>query len=218
MRTNTVLTNISRLGFIAWLTFEILNWLQVLHFTLDFTWRGLIMTSAVVWGMVEIVSALTKRWTGKPLPWFVFFGALFSTSVDAIGDIEHWYIQFDWYDQMAHALGGGMAALLVFFVFWQLVHAGKIFVGKKLAGFMSFSAAAFLGVCYELEEYIEDVITHGNRLGNGVDTANDLMWNTIGAVAVVVVLVALVKQVGEWRVVKKDNALSVVSSEVEKPL
>ena len=205
-KVNTYLTHLTRLGFIFWLVFETLNWLGVLHFTLDFTWRGLIMTSAVVWGMVEIVSALTKRWTGKPLPWFVFFGALFSTSVDAIGDIQHWYVEFDWYDKMAHALGGGMAALLVFFVIWQLVHAGKIFLGKKLAGFMSFSVAAFLGVCYELEEYIEDVITHGNRLGDGPDTANDLMWNTIGAVAAVVVLVALVTQVREWRIARNDMA------------
>ena len=56
-----------------------------------------------------------------------------------------------------------MAALVAFFVYWHMVEAGRIVVGKKLAGFMALMTSAFLGVLYELEEYLEDVFTGGNR-------------------------------------------------------
>ncbi|MBU0963868.1 hypothetical protein KKC06_02410, partial [Patescibacteria group bacterium] len=86
-----------------------------------------------------------------------------------------------------------MAALLMFFVLWRLNQAGRIKIGKKLLGFMAITGSAFFGVLYELEEYLEDVFTGGNRLGSGVDTANDMMWNTIGALIVVLIAVKILR-------------------------
>ena len=188
------MTNLMRLGYGGWIIFDLLNWLEILHFSLDFTWLGLVVTSGFVWGAIEFTSAKVKKATGQTLPWIVYFGGLFSVSMDALGDIAHWYSAFEWYDQMTHVLGAGMAALIAFFVFWRLNQAGNIKVGKKLIGFMAFTTTAFLGVLYELEEYIEDIITGGNRLGTGVDTANDMMWNTIGALVVVIIAVKLVNK------------------------
>jgi len=186
--------NLVRLGFLAWIVFELLNWAEILHFTLDFTWLGLVLTSGFVWGVLEIVSARLKKSTGKPLPWFVFLLALVAVSFDAMGDVAHWYSTYEWYDQVGHVLGGSMAALVAFFVFWHLKEAGNISIGKKLAGFMALTTSAFLGVLYELEEYLEDVFTGGNRLGSGVDTANDMMWNTVGGLVVVILLVVFIRK------------------------
>ena len=186
--------NLMRLGYGGWIIFDLLNWVGVLNFTLDFSWLGLVITSGFVWGVIEFTSAKLKKSTGQTLPWIVYFGGLFSVSMDALGDIAHWYSAYEWYDQMTHALGGGMAALIAFFVFWRLNQAGNIRVGEKLLGFMAFTTTAFLGVLYELEEYIEDVFTGGNRLGTGVDTANDMMWNTIGALVVVIIAAKIVNR------------------------
>jgi len=191
---NKVLLNLTRLGFIGWIVFELLNWLEVLHFELDFTWLGLVLTSGFVWVVLEIVNFRLTRSTGRSLPWFVFLLALIATSFDALGDVAGWYSRYEWYDQVGHTLGGGMAALVTFFVFWHLIGAEKIVIGKKLAGFIALMTSAFLGVLYELEEYLEDVFTGGNRLGSGIDTANDMMWNTIGALFVVVIVILLVKK------------------------
>jgi len=189
---NKTLTNLIRLGFAGWIAFELLNYVEILHFTLDFTWLGLVLTSGFVWVVMEIVSAQLKKTTGKGLPWYVFCIALIGISWDALGDVSHWYSKFDWYDHVGHGVGGAMATLVFFFVFYRMHQAGKIKVGPKLLGFMAFCGGTFLGVLYELEEYLEDVITGGNRLGSGVDTANDMMWNAIGAVAVVLVAVKLI--------------------------
>ena len=188
---NKFLTNISRLGFIAWLVFEFLNYIGVLHFTIDFSWLGLVLTAGFVWVVLEIVSWRLKKVSGKPLPWIAFLLSLLSVSFDAFGDTHHFYSRFDWYDQVAHVIGGAMAALVAFVVFWRLVEAGRIMLGKKLTGFVALCISAFLGVLYELEEYLEDVFTGSQRAGNSVDTSNDLLWNTVGALVIVVITVLL---------------------------
>ncbi|MCK4553341.1 hypothetical protein KAU19_00025, partial [Candidatus Parcubacteria bacterium] len=42
-----------------------------------------------------------------------------------------------------------------------------------------------LSALYEIEEYLEDVIFHTNRLGPGADTANDLFCNLTGVLIAV---------------------------------
>ncbi|MBU0598518.1 hypothetical protein KKF61_06060 [Patescibacteria group bacterium] len=190
---NNAITNIIRAGFAGWIIFELLNWAGILDFTLDFTWLGLVVTAVFVWAALEIVSARLKKTTNRTLPWIVFFACFFSISFDALGDVAGWYSRFVWYDQVGHTLGGAMAALLMFFVLWRLNQAGRIKIGKKLLGFMAITGSAFFGVLYELEEYLEDVFTGGNRLGSGVDTANDMMWNTIGALIVVLIAVKILR-------------------------
>lgn len=152
-----ILTNIARLGFLAWLVFEFLNLIGLLHMSLDFSWLGLMLTSGFVWGVIEISSWQVKKVSGKPLPWSAFLLPLISVSFDAFGDTHHLYSSYEWYDKVAHVIGGGMAALVAFFVFWRLVESGRINLGKKLTAFIAICISSGLGVLYELEEYLEDV-------------------------------------------------------------
>lgn len=194
---NKIPTNIIRIGFGGWIVFELLNWLNIFHFELDFSWLGLVLTSSFVWISLEIVSAKLKKNTGKGLPWYAFGIGLLGISFDALGDVAHWYSQFEWYDQVGHFNGGAMTTLVFFFVFYRMVQADKIRIGPKLLGFMAFCGGTLLGVLYELEEYIEDIFTGGNRLGTGVDTANDMLWNAIGGLIVVFIAVKLIKRRNE---------------------
>lgn len=191
---NKIFTNIIRIGFGGWIVFELLNWLNILHFELDFTWLGLVLTSSFVWVTMEVISAKLKKNTGKGLPWYVFGIGLLGISFDALGDVAHWYSQFDWYDQIGHFNGGAMTTLVFFFVLYRMVQADKIRLGPKLLGFLALCGGTLLGVLYEMEEYIEDVVTGGNRLGDGVDTANDLLLNTLGALFIVLIAVKIVKR------------------------
>ncbi len=191
---NKVLTSISRLGFLLWIIFELLNWQGVLNFTLDFSWLGLVLTAGFVWVSLEIISWRLKKVSGKPLPWFAFFLSLLSVSFDAFGDTHHLYSRFFWYDQVAHVIGGAMAGLVTFVFVWRLVEAGRINLGRKLSGFFAVCISSFLGVLYEIEEYLEDVLTGSQRAGNSFDTSNDLLWNTVGALVIVAIAVLLIKK------------------------
>ena len=50
----------------------------------------------------------------------------------------------------------------------------------------SLGFVALFGDFYEIEEYLEDRLYHGRqvRLGGGPDTADDLLFNLVGGVAV----------------------------------
>jgi len=85
-----------------------------------------------------------------------------------------------------------------------MLQADKIKVGPKLLGFMAFCGGTLLGVLYELEEYIEDVFTSGNRLGTGEDTANDMLWNTVGGLVVVFIAIKIIKKIKNSNQVQGD--------------
>ena len=185
---------ILRCGFTGWLIFEFLNLIKVLDFTLDFSWLGIMLTASFIWGAIEITSYRINKSTGQPFPWLVYLIGLIGTTWDALGDVAHFYSRYEWYDQVAHALGAAAAALVIFFALWRLKEAGKLVIGDKLLATFSFCSAAFLSVLYEVEEYLEDVFFHTNRLGNGVDTANDLLWNTVGSIIIVFTALYIMKR------------------------
>lgn len=174
--------------FATWLSIELLSWAGVLPLTLEFTWLGLVLTASVAWAGVEIISWRLRKSGARNLWAGTFFLVLLSQCTDAFGDILLLYGTYSWYDQVAHVVGG-MALGLVFAVtFIAAQAAGVARFGKKSLGALAVACAMALGSLYELEEYLEDVLTGSNRLGTGMDTGNDMLMNTIGAIAVVLVV------------------------------
>ena len=176
---------ISRLLFGGLVLFELLNQFDLLHFSLDFTWLGLALTSIIAWFFIEGASYLLKKTSGQPMSGLIFLIALIAVYVDALGDILHFYARFSWYDALAHSIGGAAAAGLIFFIIWTLGQSKKIKIGVLGTGFVSLTTVSFLGGLYEIEEYLEDMFTGSHRLGDGPDTANDLLLNTLGALFII---------------------------------
>lgn len=177
----------ARLGLASLVGFEGLNWVGVLGFTLDFSWLGLIVTAVAVIILLEAAAFFLRRATGRGLHAIAYLAATAVLFVDALGDILHLYGRFDWYDQFAHLVGGAVVGLVAFNVFWQLEAAGRIRLGVWLRGVSVVAMGALFGALYEIEEYLEDAWKWHRqvRLGDGPDTANDLLLNIIGAIAVV---------------------------------
>lgn len=188
---------IARFGIAALVGFEGLNWAGVLGFTLDFSWLGLIVTAVAVFVLLEGSSFFLRRTTDHGLHPLVYLAGVASLSVDALGDIAHWYGRFGWYDQLAHFQGGVVAAAISYNILWQLERAGRIRLGAAGRTVTVVAFTAFLGVLYEMEEYFEDLWYWGRqvRLGDGPDTVNDIIFNIVGALAVLVVVAAWLR----WR-------------------
>ncbi|MBI3305495.1 hypothetical protein HYZ80_04195 [Candidatus Parcubacteria bacterium] len=187
----TLLLIISRLGLASLIGFEGLNWIGVLDFTLDFSWLGLIVTAVAVVAFLEGAAFLLKRTTGRGLHPVAYFAGAAGLAFDAIGDIAHLYGRFAWYDQVAHFLGGAVVGIVAFNVLWQLEQAGRMRLGAGWRSLFVVSIGAFFGSLYEIEEYLEDLWKWHRqvRLGDGPDTANDLLFNIVGAIAVVAAVV-----------------------------
>ncbi len=169
------LTYFFRLLFFGLIIFEFLNLINILYVPLDFSWFGLIVTASFVWLTVELVVYFWKAKEYLPVALGLsFLGVLF----DALGDIFHFYSRFGFYDRSIHLVIGAIIAYLLFIL------------TKKYSPLFILGMTSLLGVLYEIEEYLEDKFIHhrGLRLGDGPDTADDLLMNLLGALLMIFII------------------------------
>ncbi len=194
-KTNTLaVINFARFLFGALIIFEILNFLKILQFNTQFTWLGLVITAIFSLALLEITASRYKQKRGHYLHWSVWVIVTIALGLDAAGDFFHLYANITWWDQVVHYLNSAIINFTLFAVinaFWidkfkfsLLFKKGRL----KLALFLSTTSTVSLGALYEVEEYLEDVFFHTNRLGPGVDTADDLTMNILGALTTVAIV------------------------------
>lgn len=193
-RETLLVINFARLLFIGLIIFEILNFLRILEFNTQFTWLGLVITSIFVLTLLEITAYKYRKKKGHYLHWSIWIITTLALALDAFGDFFHLYAKISWWDQTVHYLVSVIMAFTLFAVinaFWidkfrysLLLKEGRL----KLALFLATASTISLGALYEVEEYLEDVFFHTNRLGPGTDTANDLTLNILGALTTVIIV------------------------------
>ncbi|PJE58369.1 MAG: hypothetical protein COU81_01120 [Candidatus Portnoybacteria bacterium CG10_big_fil_rev_8_21_14_0_10_36_7] len=172
------------------LIFELLNNFSILHFPLSFTWAGLILTLSVAWLGIEIISFISSKLTTRSLNNSAMIAITISLYFDAIGDINLYYQNIASYDQWAHFIGGAAATMVAYSFIKNLSLSSKISLPKIGIYLFSIFTTTCLGSIYEIEEYLEDYFTGSHRLGDGPDTANDLLLSLTGAVMIMIIAMA----------------------------
>ncbi|OGF68627.1 hypothetical protein A3H65_00520 [Candidatus Giovannonibacteria bacterium RIFCSPLOWO2_02_FULL_45_14] len=173
---------LARILLISLIGFESLNFFGFLPYATYFSWIGLLVTSVGAMAVIEIIYYAFKR-DGVVLPTLPYLISGISLWLDAVGDVAGLYGKFGWYDQSAHFMGGVAAMSVAITMFAQYRERHKISLFLML--FIAFSFVGLFGSFYEIEEYLEDRYYHGGqkRLGDGPDTANDLLVNLLGGIA-----------------------------------
>ncbi|OGF51894.1 hypothetical protein A3I27_00750 [Candidatus Giovannonibacteria bacterium RIFCSPLOWO2_02_FULL_43_11b] len=173
---------LARILLLSLIGFESLNFLGFLPYAAYFSWIGLLITSIGSLVVIEIIYYIFKR-EGVILPTLPYIVSGISLWLDALGDVGHLYAKFSWYDQAAHIIGGAAIMSVAIAMFSQYRERHKI--SLALMFFISISFVGLFGSLYEIEEYLEDRYYHGEqkRLGNGPDTADDLLMNLLGGLA-----------------------------------
>jgi len=173
---------LARILLLSLIGFESLNFLGVLPFATYFSWIGLLVTSVGALIVLEVVYYLFRK-SRVILPTLPYIISSISLWFDAFGDVARLYGKFGWYDQAAHIIGGVaiMSVAIAMFAHYREKH--KISLALML--FISISFVGLFGSVYEIEEYLEDRYYHGEqkRLGDGPDTADDLLMNFLGGLA-----------------------------------
>lgn len=171
--------NIARFLFISLIAFEILNWLKILNFSLDFSWLGLIGTAGIIWLILEISDFF---------PGYIWLVAVAGVYLDALSDIFNFYSRFESWDRWVHFLGGALTAIVVLYIFLRLEKSGQLLIGNKFLWLAVVSIIALLGFLYEYWEFLIDKFYFGyeKALGSGPDTVDDLMLNLVGSGAVLI--------------------------------
>ena len=155
--------------------FEILNYIRVFKFEVDFTWIGLIISAFGLWALLEVANYYSLKKIKQKLPIFISIIGLIMLYLDAFGDMLHFYSTFIWYDQLMHFVGGAVMGICIYYVFYKFRQVKIFKTGNLGISILTVCLATSIGVVYEWEEYFEDVINATNRLGDGFDTANDMM-------------------------------------------
>lgn len=187
--SNLLVINFTRALFVGLFIFELLNFLKILRFNLQYTWFGLLVTSAVSFLILEITAYKYEKIKGHSLHWSMWLIVVTGLWLDAAGDFFRFYGKYLWWDQFVHIFISAAVAFALFVVinaFWLdkfkfslLFEAGRF----KLSLFLAATATLSLSALYEIEEYAEDLLFKTNRLGPGADTANDLLCNLLGVSA-----------------------------------
>ena len=189
-----IIINLARLLFAVLIIFELLNYLKILQFSLEYTWLGLVLTSSFCFILLEAIAYKYKQKKGHYLHWSIWLIIAAGLSLDAFGDFFHFYGKYNWWDQFVHLFISAVVCFTLFIIvsaFWidrfrfsLLLKTGRL----KLSLLLAVTSAMSLSALYEIEEYLEDVIFKTNRLGPGADTANDLVFNLIGVLTAVILI------------------------------
>lgn len=161
----------------AMIVLEIFGALDVIPVQPVFTDLGLMLTASVVWLFLELNRRQLQLWAVIP--------AVLAVLLDMLGDYAQWYATVQYYDAGLHAVGSAAAAACV----WTVMQSrSERQAPERLQRLLLFTGVVTLGVFYEIEEYLEDWFTHSHRLGDGYDTANDLLLDAVGALVVVLLI------------------------------
>ncbi len=176
--------------FIGTLVFEILNFAGILSFRVDYTWLGRVVSSAVLFSGLTIIDWIFRRFVKTRLPISIWIMCALLLWSDFVGDIFGFYTRFEWYDQLIHFSSGPILSVSFLLAYQTIATRFAWKQPRSLAYITALGLGTICAVLYELEEYFEDYFYGTNRLGDGFDTANDLLLSLVGSIVILVIVAA----------------------------
>lgn len=175
------------MSFLVW--FELLNWLGILHFSLVYTWQGLLIVAIFAWIAAEIIITHEKNLNKTLLLSLISISVL----LDAFWDIFRFYDTIKNYDKFLHFFNSWVITYLVFIVLKDILKNANL--GKYLNLAILITFGSFFWTLYEIEEFLEDILINHKqiRLWDGYDTAWDLLSNVSGCIIMALIIFFLIK-------------------------
>lgn len=148
------------------------------------------MQRQVALAVTNIVTAvavlLFNRWTGrkgKALSAVTFVLVAGSVWLDALGNFQHLYAQFWWWDRVTHTMGG-MALSGMFIDLFLALRAAGMQASWSVAAWLGVLLGQLVGSVYEISEWLGDLWFKTERVRGPYDTPHDLFQNLLGGLAV----------------------------------
>ncbi|MBI5467072.1 MAG: hypothetical protein HY975_02550 [Candidatus Kerfeldbacteria bacterium] len=151
------------------------------------TWpRQVALSLTNVAGLVAVLTF--DRWLrrrGSRLSWVTVILTFGSIWLDALGNFQHLYAGYWWWDRITHTVGGMAISggFIDFFQSWR--RTGQLTVTWGFATLTGFLVGQLLGSLYEISEWLGDAWFGTNRVVYRYDTPHDLFFNILGGLLVV---------------------------------
>lgn len=129
---------------------------------------------------------LTKQ--GTHLSWLTFGLVAAAVWLDALGNFQHLYAGFWWWDRLTHTVGGMALSAGFIDLFLVFRRSGKLQAGWWWAAWMGLLVGQLVGSIYEISEWLGDMWFQTERVRGQYDTPHDLFQNLIGGLIVLVLM------------------------------
>lgn len=128
------------------------------------------------------------RRRGAQLSLITIVVVLAAVWIDALGNFQHLYARFWWYDRVTHAAGGLAASAL--FMDLALVRRtlSAINITPTLALWFGFLLGQFVAAMYEVSEWLGDWWFATERVRGPFDAPRDLFFNAVGGLIILVMM------------------------------
>ncbi|MBI4093252.1 MAG: hypothetical protein HY420_04990 [Candidatus Kerfeldbacteria bacterium] len=148
---------------------------------------ALALTNVVTVGLYLAVGRIAHRRYGITLHWVVLVIIAASVWLDALGNFQHWYAQYWWWDRLTHAIGGLAVTVGFYMVTVALWYARRLAMSWRVLNLYTFCLAQTLGALYEVSEWIGDELFDTHRVQGLFDAQRDIFFNMLGGILVLLV-------------------------------
>jgi hypothetical protein len=157
-------------------------------FVLRRDWENVFLTVLVI-GLTLLPALVWRQYRIVIPPEFQLISAAFVFLSLFLGSAADWYYKYWWWDAVLHTGSGFLLGIVGFIVLFLMNGTNRLPQGIRPAFlcFFGVTFAVFLGVLWEIFEYVVDQFTTANMQSTEtgvVDTMHDLIVDTIGAVIV----------------------------------
>lgn len=116
-------------------------------------------------------------------------------TIDAVGNLFGWYaanapFSIVWFDDLVHVVSPMCLTILLYFLmyYWLFISGYSVcndWIKRKAQSkimmiIFATLGASFIGMLFEVSEYISDTYFHSYMVGGVEDICTDLIYNTIG--------------------------------------
>lgn len=111
-----------------------------------------------------------------------------SVWLDALGNFQHMYAGFWWWDRVTHTVGGMALSAIFIDIFLSLRRSGRLQASWGFAAWMGVLLGQLVGSVYEISEWLGDYWFHTERVRGPYDTPHDLFQNLLGGLLVLLLM------------------------------
>jgi uncharacterized membrane protein YjdF len=131
---------------------------------------------------------LFDRWLGRrggQLSFISMAIIIFAIWLDALGNFQHLYASYWWWDRVTHTVGGMAVSALFVDLFVIQQGRGKWTTSRMAAVWFGFLLGQCIAAIYEVSEWLGDLWFGTHRVVYTYDTPHDLFFNLLGGLLVV---------------------------------
>lgn len=150
-------------------------------------------------GLAVVLFDVWLRRRGNRLSWLTFVLVVGAVWLDALGNFQHLYGGFWWWDRLTHTVGGMALSAGFIDLFQAMRQTGRLQASWSVAAWLGMFVGQLLGSIYEISEWLGDMWFKTERVRGPFDTPHDLFQNLVGGLLVFVFFISRKKKVSAMK-------------------